>query len=61
MKDPDHRGLVVQQGGAKALIPLALDGNTDKGQVKAAQSLAKIGITSNPEIAFPGERVTILT
>lgn len=40
----------------QALIPLATD-NTDVGKVKAAQALAKIAITSNPEIAFPGERV----
>lgn len=40
----------------KALIPLASD-NTDVGKIKAAQALAKITITSNPEIAFPGERV----
>lgn len=28
------------------------------GQTKAAQALAKITITSNPEMAFPGERVS---
>ncbi|MED6270961.1 Protein unc-45 A, partial [Characodon lateralis] len=39
-----------------ALIPLATD-NTNVGKVKAAQALAKIAITSNPEIAFPGERI----
>ncbi len=38
------RGLVVQQGGSKALIPMALDG-TDKGKRCAAQALARIGIT----------------
>lgn len=40
----------------QALIPLASD-NTDVGKIKAGQALAKITITSNPEIAFPGERV----
>lgn len=40
----------------QALIPLASD-NTDIGKIKAAQALAKITITSNPEMAFPGERV----
>uniref|UniRef100_A0A8C4F1A5 Unc-45 myosin chaperone A n=1 Tax=Dicentrarchus labrax TaxID=13489 RepID=A0A8C4F1A5_DICLA len=50
------RGTVVAQGGGKALIPLASD-NTDVGKIKAAQALAKITITSNPEIAFPGERI----
>lgn len=52
----EDRGMVVAQGGGKALIPLATD-NTDMGKIKAAQALAKITITSNPEIAFPGERV----
>lgn len=42
----------------QALIPLASD-NTDAGKIKAAQALAKITITSNPEIAFPGERVRL--
>ncbi|CAL8260422.1 unnamed protein product [Merluccius merluccius] len=50
------RGAVVAQGGGKALIPLASD-NTVVGKVKSAQALAKITITSNPEIAFPGERI----
>ncbi|XP_068131357.1 protein unc-45 homolog A isoform X2 [Hyperolius riggenbachi] len=52
----EERGNVVAQGGAKALIPLALEG-TEVGKTKAAQALAKITITSNPEIAFPGERI----
>uniref|UniRef100_UPI00358FD432 protein unc-45 homolog B-like n=1 Tax=Myxine glutinosa TaxID=7769 RepID=UPI00358FD432 len=39
-----------------ALIPLAL-GGTDTGRTKAAQALAKISITADPRIAFPGERV----
>ncbi|XP_066602124.1 protein unc-45 homolog B-like [Prorops nasuta] len=52
----DVRGLVVQQGGAKALLPLALDG-TDKGKKQAAQALARLGITINPETAFPGQRI----
>lgn len=49
------RGLVVQQGGAKVLLPMALDG-TEKGKKQAAQALARIGITINPEVAFPGQR-----
>ncbi|XP_066524105.1 protein unc-45 homolog A [Hoplias malabaricus] len=52
----EDRGIVVAQGGGKALIPLASE-NTNAGKIKAAQALAKITITSNPEIAFPGERV----
>ena len=50
------RGMVCQQGGAKCLLPLALDG-TEKGKRQAAQALARIGITINPEVAFPGQRV----
>ncbi|XP_028306501.1 protein unc-45 homolog A [Gouania willdenowi] len=53
----EDRGTVVAQGGGKALIPLTSDNNTSVGKTKAAQALAKITITSNPEIAFPGERI----
>lgn len=40
----------------QALIPLALEG-TDAGKTRASHALAKIAAISNPEIAFPGERV----
>ena len=49
------RGAVIQQGGAKCLVSLALN-NTDKGKFIAAQALAKIGITNDPKLAFPGQR-----
>ncbi|XP_059619521.1 protein unc-45 homolog B [Phlebotomus argentipes] len=49
------RGKVVQHGGAKALLPMALQG-TDKGKRQAAQALSRIGISINPEVAFPGQR-----
>lgn len=49
------RGIVVQQGGAKVLLPMALEG-TVKGKKQASQALARIGITINPEVAFPGQR-----
>lgn len=52
---PELRGIVVQQGGAKVLIPMALEG-TNNGKKQAAQALARIGITINPEVAFPGQR-----
>ncbi|XP_048221703.1 protein unc-45 homolog B [Perognathus longimembris pacificus] len=55
-ENPKDRGTIVAQGGGKALIPLALEG-TDVGKVKAAHALAKIAAVSNPDIAFPGERV----
>uniref|UniRef100_A0A8C4Q1G4 Unc-45 myosin chaperone A n=1 Tax=Eptatretus burgeri TaxID=7764 RepID=A0A8C4Q1G4_EPTBU len=56
VEDVCNRGTVVAEGGGKALIPLAL-GGTDTGRTKAAQALAKIAITADPRIAFPGERV----
>ena len=56
-KNADLRGLVVQQGGSKALIPLTQSG-TDKGKRCAASALARIGITQDPAIAFPGGRAT---
>lgn len=49
------RGKVVQHGGAKALLPLCFEG-TEKGKRQAAQALSRIGITINPEVAFPGQR-----
>ncbi|XP_063312694.1 protein unc-45 homolog B [Pelobates fuscus] len=54
--DPKDRGTIVAQGGGKAMIPLALEG-TDVGKTKASHGLAKIAAASNPDIAFPGERV----
>ena len=50
-----HRGAVMQQGGVKALLGLTTN-NTDKGKAFAAQALAKIGITSDPKLSFPGQR-----
>jgi len=54
-KHADLRGLVVQQGGSKALVSMALE-CTEKGEMCAAQALARIGITQDPTIAFPGQR-----
>lgn len=53
--EPELRGIIVSQGGVKVLIPLSLNG-TDKGKRHAAQALARIAITMNPEVAFPGQR-----
>ena len=53
--EQEIRGKVVQQGGAKALLPLSLKG-TENGRRHAAQALSRIGITINPEVAFPGQR-----
>lgn len=49
------RGLVVQQGGVKVLLFMSLEG-TPNGKKQAAQALSRIGITINPEVAFPGQR-----
>lgn len=53
---PEIRGKVVQQGGAKALLNMASNG-TDKGKRQAAQALSRIAITINPDVAFPGQRM----
>ncbi|KAL3889632.1 hypothetical protein ACJMK2_001968 [Sinanodonta woodiana] len=55
--EEDLRGLIVQQGGVKVLLSLALDKNTDNGKHIAAQALAKIAITLDPNLAFPGQRI----
>lgn len=49
------RGKVVQQGGAKALLPLCFNG-TEKGKRHAGQALSRLGISINPEQSFPGQR-----
>ena len=53
--EPSNRGLVLQQGGVKALLSLT-DNNTICGKQIAAQALAKIGITNDPKLAFQGQR-----
>lgn len=53
--EQELRGRVVQQGGAKAMLPLCFEG-TEKGKRQAGQCLSRIGITINPEVAFPGQR-----
>ncbi|KAL4218417.1 Protein unc-45 A [Mactra antiquata] len=55
--DEQYRGLIVQTGGVKVLLSLFLDKNTDLGKQVAAQTLAKIGITQDPTIAFQGQRM----
>ena len=55
-EETGNRGAVIQQGGVKALLPLATTNNTAKGKLIAAQALAKIGITNDPRLAFPGQR-----
>ena len=53
----DLRGLVVQQGGSKVLVQMALEG-TDKGMRTAAQALSRIAITqARGEISYILKRV----
>ena len=59
VEDEANRGMVVAAGGGKCLLPLATDG-TLKGKRLAAQAIARIAITANPVIAFPGQRVSTL-
>ena len=56
VEETSHRGKVMQQGGVKALLLLS-NTNTNKGKLIAAQALAKIGITNDPRLAFPGQRL----
>uniref|UniRef100_A0A1I8H1Z3 TPR_REGION domain-containing protein n=1 Tax=Macrostomum lignano TaxID=282301 RepID=A0A1I8H1Z3_9PLAT len=57
---PEHRGPAVAAGAAKALLSLANSRNTDGGQVLAAQALARLAVSLNPETAFPGQRAAEL-
>ena len=51
-----NRGQCAAAGGGKALLPLANEG-TQKGMRFAAQALARMAITQDPTLAFPGQRV----
>ncbi len=53
----ENRGAIVAAGGGKALIPMALEGS-EVGKTKASQALAKLAISINPALAFPGQRVS---
>ncbi|XP_060594947.1 protein unc-45 homolog B-like [Ruditapes philippinarum] len=52
-----YRGQIVQAGGVKVLLSLALEKNTDLGKQVAAQTLAKLAITQDPNITFTGQRM----
>jgi hypothetical protein len=41
----------------QVLLSLALEKNTDLGKQVAAQTLAKLAITQDPNITFTGQRV----
>ena len=55
-EDKDNRGLMVAHGGGKTLLNLARKTNTDKGLVLASQGVARLAITMNPIISFPGQK-----
>ncbi|TGZ48521.1 hypothetical protein DBV15_07059 [Temnothorax longispinosus] len=46
---------VVQQGGTKALLSLALDDTDNKGKKIASQVLVHLALTLPPEVAFPAD------
>ncbi|XP_071651690.1 protein unc-45 homolog B-like [Temnothorax longispinosus] len=48
------RKIVVEQGGVKALLSLALNG-TDKGKKFASRALMHLALTIDLEVAFPGQ------
>lgn len=50
------RGYVVQEGGVRVLIRLALENNMLTGKRLAAQAIARIAITNDPSLVFPGQR-----
>ncbi|XP_071574003.1 protein unc-45 homolog B-like [Temnothorax nylanderi] len=52
--EQESREIVVEQGGTKALLSLALDG-TDNGKKEASRALVCLGLTIRPEVAFPGQ------
>lgn len=54
-RDKDHRGKVVAAGAVRTLINLGNDGN-DACRVRAQQSLSRIAISMDPNIAFSGQR-----
>uniref|UniRef100_A0A674EWJ2 Protein unc-45 homolog B n=1 Tax=Salmo trutta TaxID=8032 RepID=A0A674EWJ2_SALTR len=56
MVKADNLLLTDQTKEMLALIPLALEGSAI-GKIRASHALAKIAAVSNPEIAFPGERI----
>ncbi|XP_021950325.1 protein unc-45 homolog B isoform X2 [Folsomia candida] len=49
------RGMVVAHGGARELIRI-FEKSNPQGKSNSAQALARIGVTTAPSIAFPGQR-----
>lgn len=57
VEDESHRGRAVAAGAGRVLLPFIKEGST-KGTRLAAQAIAKLLITQNPVVAFPGQRVS---
>lgn len=51
----EDRGMIIQQGGVKMLMGFAREG-TVPGMRHAAQCVARVGIQTNPQLTFPGQR-----
>ncbi|TNN08065.1 Protein unc-45A [Schistosoma japonicum] len=50
------RGKLVQGGAGKALLKLSVSCNTDTGKTLASQALARLTITADPRVTFPGQK-----
>ncbi|CAH8593185.1 unnamed protein product [Schistosoma turkestanicum] len=51
------RGKLVQGGATKALLKLSLsNSNTETGKTLASQALARLTITTDPRVTFPGQK-----
>ncbi|CAI2733788.1 unnamed protein product [Schistosoma spindalis] len=51
------RGKLVQDGSGKALLKLSKSAfNTDTGKTLASQALARLTITADPRVTFPGQK-----
>ncbi|KAJ3272743.1 hypothetical protein HDV01_005271 [Terramyces sp. JEL0728] len=48
------RGAIVQSGAIRILLKIAISENVNVGMI-AAHAIAKVGITTNPSLAFKGE------
>lgn len=53
---PNVSGQIISEGGAKLLLHIYKNGSED-GKIPAAHALAKLGVKSDPNIAFPGQRM----
>jgi protein unc-45 len=51
-----YSGQIISQGGARLLLHLYKECSAD-GKLKAAHGLARLGTRSDPNIAFPGQRM----